>query len=479
MNGQATTYNGLGGGIDLGYGPEGYVRCIVEAPDGKIYIGGNFTNAGDIAGANNITRWNPFTGLWEKIITIGDENNVVNTLAFDSNGDLYVGGGFSNIGSGNGDNIIKLTGLDTPTPTIVTLGTGANSVVKSIVISSDGVVYIGGEFTSVGGAANTKGIAQWNGTSWSAVGTGITSSPGQVYCMAMSPDNNLYFGGWFTNVDGSNGDYLGYWDGTSLKRIGNVELDNTVHALAFGSTGYLYIGGEFTNAGGNANADYIAKWNGTSWSEVSGGTNGTVYSIGVFGGKLYASGLFTLAGNTLVDNLAIWSNGAWQRMDIDLPSSSIAYAFMLSSDNSLYVGGAFMTGTIGQNAETGVVALNLNVASASANTYPFMQVRGPGTLKSIVNYSTGKSIMFDGLTLNAGEWINLFFDPLNLIFQGGWSGRGNLMRYVVPGSDYGDFYLKPGDNLISLFFPDSDENLGSGAFISWTPLFWGIDGALL
>ena len=133
----------------------------------------------------------------------------------------------------------------------------------------------------------------------------------------------------------------------------------------------------------------------------------------------------------------------------------------------------FSTAGSSENAETGVVALNLNVASASANTYPFIQVHGPGTLKAITNYSTGKTIAFDGLTLNAGEWINLFFDPLNLIFQGGWSGRGNLMRYVVPGSDYGDFYLKPGNNLISLFFPDSDENLGSGAFISWTPLFWG------
>lgn len=125
------------------------------------------------------------------------------------------------------------------------------------------------------------------------------------------------------------------------------------------------------------------------------------------------------------------------------------------------------------------MAVNLNVTSASANTYPFIQVHGPGTLKAITNYSTGKTIAFDGLTLNAGEWINLFFDPLNLKFQGGWAGRGNLMRYVVPGSDYGDFYLKPGNNLISLFFPDSDENLGSGAFISWTPLFWGLDGALL
>jgi hypothetical protein len=49
----------------------------------------------------------------------------------------------------------------------------------------------------------------------------------------------------------------------------------------------------------------------------------------------------------------------------------------------------------------------------------------------------------------------------------------------VAGSDYGDFYLKPGNNLISLFYPDSDPVDGSGAFIIWTPRFWGLDGALL
>ena len=37
-----------------------------------------------------------------------------------------------------------------------------------------------------------------------------------------------------------------------------------VHALAVsGST--LYAGGNFTTAGGNA-ANYIAQWNGSSWS---------------------------------------------------------------------------------------------------------------------------------------------------------------------------------------------------------------------
>lgn len=85
--------------------------------------------------------------------------------------------------------------------------------------------------------------------------------------------------------------------------------------------------------------------------------------------------------------------------------------------------------------------------------------------------------MFDGLTLQAGEWIGLQFDPLNLKFRGGWAGRGNLMRYVVPGSDYGDFYLKPGTNYLSLFMTDTNAN--TNAWTTWTPLFWGLDGALL
>jgi len=85
--------------------------------------------------------------------------------------------------------------------------------------------------------------------------------------------------------------------------------------------------------------------------------------------------------------------------------------------------------------------------------------------------------MFDGLTLNAGERISLKFDPLDLQFKSGWSGRGNLMRYVIPGSDYGDFYLNPGTNNISLYMTDSTTD--SGAWMAWTPKFWGIDGALL
>jgi len=189
---------------------------------------------------------------------------------------------------------------------------------------------------------------------------------------------------------------------------------------------------------------------------------------------------FTTAGSlTLTDQVVKSVQGTFQPLDIDLPGDGYVYAICLASDGSLYLGGAFSTaGTVGTpNAVTGVVALNLNVASASANTYPFISVHGPGTLKSIVNYSTGANVSFDGLTLQAGETISLDFDPVNLRFKSGWAGRGSILRYVNAGSDYGNFYLKPGANNISLFMAGTDAN--SGAWITWTPKFWGIDGALL
>jgi len=460
-------------------GLNGQVSCMAEGPDGKIYVGGTFTNAGGVAEADYLARWNGTA--WEAVVT-GSAPHVINEhvycMAFDAAGDLYIGGLFTNLGSAEGDYIAKISVAD---GTTTALGTGAQSTVRKIIIAPNGDIYAGGQFTSIGGVANTAYIAKWNGTAWSALATGLNN---WVLTLALAPNNNVYVGGVFTNADGTYGDYLCYWNGTAFNRVGTVELVTSgfVQALAFDNNGSLLVGGSFTNAGGIADADYIARWNGASWEALGVGINNVVYGLTVNSGKVYVFGAFTTAGGlTLTDRVAIWSNGAWIPLDIDLPGTGIVYSILPTSDGSLYIGGAFSTAgeTPDVNAETGVVALNLNVASASANTYPFMQVHGPGTLKAITNYSTGKTIAFDGLTLLAGEWINLFFDPLNLKFQGGWSGRGNLMRYVVPGSDYGDFYLKPGNNNISLFYPDSDPVAGSGAFIQWTPQFWGLDGALL
>jgi len=57
----------------------------------------------------------------------------------------------------------------------------------------------------------------------------------------------------------------------------------------------LYAGGYFTTAGGSA-ANYIAKWDGRSWSALGSGMNGQVSALAVSGSDLYAGGYFATAG---------------------------------------------------------------------------------------------------------------------------------------------------------------------------------------
>lgn len=452
-------------------GLNGYVLCMAEAPNGNIYAGGTFTNAGGDGDADYLARWNGTA--W--VAVVAGINAQVTCMAFDANGDLYIGGQFFDLGSAAGDYIVKITDLN-GTPTVNALGTGANNHLYSISAAPNGGVYIGGDFTSVGGVANTAHIALWNGTAWSALATGLN---GNVTSMCFAPNGNLYVGGNFTNADGTYGDYLCYWSGTVFVRVGTVELSSTVESICFDEFGKLYVGGDFTNAGGYANADYIAKWNGTAWESLSTGTNGTVWNITINSNKVYVGGAFTTAGGlTLTDRVVVWSNGSWQPLDIDLPGTAVVRSILPASDGSLYIGGAFSTAaqTPDVNAFCGY-KVNVATTSASANTYPSLSIIGPGALKGIANYSTGSNISFDSLTLLAGERLTISLDPTNLSMVSSWSGRGNVLRYVTAGSDYGNFYLKPGANDISIFM--SGTTAASGASILWKPRYWGLDGALL
>ena len=97
---------------------------------------------------------------------------------------------------------------------------------------------------------------------------------------------------------------------------GTDSLDLVASALA-ATPGALYVGGEFTDAGGIPDADRIATWNGSTWSAVSSSTsqisNGRVSAIAVSGGKVYAGGTFQNAGGDAnADFLAVWDGASWE-----------------------------------------------------------------------------------------------------------------------------------------------------------------------
>ena len=126
---------------------------------------------------------------------------------------------------------------------------GTDGTVNAAVVDGAGNLYIGGDF-AVAGNVVANHVAKWDGSSWSALGSGM-SGPSYPY----------------------------------------------VHALAV-SGNTLYAGGSFTTAGGTA-ANSIAQWNGSSWSALGSGMNGQVFALAVSGNTLYAGGDFTTAGTNV------------------------------------------------------------------------------------------------------------------------------------------------------------------------------------
>jgi hypothetical protein len=228
-----------------------------------------------------------------------------------------------------------------------------NGTVWALAVSGS-TLYAGGWFSTAGDDTNANDIAQWNGSSWSSLGSGLGSGGRYdgVYALAVS-GSTLYAGGAFTNAGGSAANDIAQWNGSSWSAlgsgIGDYDNGDTVSALAVsGST--LYAGGEFTTAGSDTNANYIAQWNGSSWSSLGSGTSGLnnqVNAVAVSGGTLYAGGYFTTAGSdTNANYIAQWNGSSWSALGSGMGggvSSFPSVSALAVSGSTLYVGGAFTT----------------------------------------------------------------------------------------------------------------------------------------
>ena len=153
----------------------------------------------------------------------------------------------------------------------------------------------------------------------------------------------LYVGGLFTFPS-----YVAKWNGSSFVPVGGG-TDGPVSALIVHDDGNgpaLYAGGSFGSAGGVA-ANGLARWNGQSWSAVGGSfSNGVnivsleVHDVGS-GPKLYAGGWFNTApGGVPASNVAVWDGTAWAALGAGT-SSTLNPAVLATAalNGSLYVGG--------------------------------------------------------------------------------------------------------------------------------------------
>ncbi|MEE4271763.1 MAG: hypothetical protein V2I67_08815 [Thermoanaerobaculales bacterium] len=340
-----------GGSWDyLREGLNGTVYALAISPGGHLVAGGNFENAGNDRHADHIAIWNG--SGWSSLGGLGsDLNALVRDLAFDATGNLYAVGNFLDAGGDpDADRVAVWNGSSWSS--MGGPGSGLEGVAYTVAVSTGGVVVVGGSFTDAGGNAAADYIAGWNGSGWSAIGGGLNDT---VYDLVFDDNNDLYVGGRFTDAGGvAEADRIAVWRSPSWWSVGGPGsgIDNqTVYCILIDDNDDLFIGGNFVNAGGDDDADYMARWTGTAWTAPGAGHSGLnnrVSSLALTGdGDIVAVGNFTHAGNYSHTNYAaVWDGNRWMAMtNLAVPTrgglDGDVYALDIGPDGKLYAGGGF------------------------------------------------------------------------------------------------------------------------------------------
>ena len=316
----------------------------------SLILGGTFLAVDGVPSANGVAEvggasWQPLGGptpdKGSPAVT-GLDGSIEAMCVF--NDELIIGGDFANsVPAGPAYNgIVRWDGAH-----YLPLGTdlvGVDGGTVNALVVHDGILYVGGSFTSAGGIPLTGKLAAWNGTNWSALDgmddntntvnalasfggkliIGRQSNTGGFWRLASwcnpanpqcseapyyksldggpGPDQavktfcvfagNLMIGGGFSFISGQEFDKVAAWNGTQLinpqSGIG-VGASSSVDAMCT-YQGKLVIGGRFTAVGlGLPNTKYIAQWDGADWTSLGSGilTSGNyVNAMFVHDGKL-------------------------------------------------------------------------------------------------------------------------------------------------------------------------------------------------
>ncbi len=263
--------------------------------------GGNLYAAGEFRNGNKkqyVAQWNG--SGWSELggTNASTFNWRINTLTTDAGGNVYAAGGFSN---GNGKQYVAKWNGSGWSELGGTNASAFNNSILTLTTDNVGNVYAAGYFSNGNGKFY---VAKWNGSGWSELGgTNASTFNSYIHTLTTDAGGNVYTAGWFSNGNGKW--YVAKWNGSGWSELGGTNASTFyghygIKTLTTDAGGNVYAAGDFTNSNGKC---YVAKWNGSGWSEL-GGTNASTFNGGIMGGistlttdaggTVYAGGYFTL-----------------------------------------------------------------------------------------------------------------------------------------------------------------------------------------
>lgn len=218
-------------------------EAIAVAPNGDVYIGGNFTTAGGV-NCRYIAR-RTSAGVWQAIGAEGGLNNIVRSISISADGsEVYIGGDFTDEYGSPGNLNLSHVALYTPsTNQFYELGEGFDATVRKIAVSKTGRIYAGGDFT-LSGDQPMLYIAYWNGSAWFGLGAGMDNN---VYDISIDDYGNILVSGIFSIAGSTSAPYIAYFNGSTWVNL-DVHLSSNCYAVEFGRDGIIWAGAQGTSA---------------------------------------------------------------------------------------------------------------------------------------------------------------------------------------------------------------------------------------
>jgi hypothetical protein len=403
---------------------------------------------------------------------------------------LYVGGVFKDSGGVGTAHIARWDGASWSA-----LGSGTIGRIYAMTVFDDGTgpaLYAGGDFTAIGGIPANR-IAKWDGAAWSALGSGIDYTNSQVLpavrCLAVYDDGSgpaLYAGGEFDIAGGAPANFIARWDGASWSGVGGGMSPGFSHVRAMttfddGSGLGLYAGGNFAQAGG-ASASSIARWDGSTWQALGSGFDPGegVNALAVFddgtGPAIHVGGRFLSVGGVPASSLARWDGSAWFALGSGIDAGFTGVNALAVYDDGigarLYAGGSF-------NQAGGGPASNI-ARWDGANWSP-MAAGTSNEVRALATFDDGSG---------AALYVGGYFDAAGGLvasrvarWKAGWSvladGSGNgLNGQVHAMTVHNDgpgaaLYVGGSFTAVGSLFA---KNIARWDGSSWTPLGGGVEG---
>jgi hypothetical protein len=186
---------------------------------------------------------------------------------------------------------------------------------------------VGGAFDDVNGDPASDNLVRCSATTGAYIGSTVDASGdlgGRVQALAADSGGNLFVGGQFIDADGiPEADYVARYDGaswtalgTGLGGAGTAAIDTAnVDALATDGTD-VYVGTDDDDVAGIPQADHVALWNGSAWSAVGSNTAG--------GDGYFPAGGLTAVNDLLAVGSSLYATGQWANANGDPLADNVA-----------------------------------------------------------------------------------------------------------------------------------------------------------